>query len=118
MNGFMRVYATKNNRQESQRVRTRDGQPICDNCERTGHTRHSCYAQTAQRLRSSQQGDPRFDAPTQHRNPGIAVISPEDNINGIVAQCTHHTSPSQGDTPPAPTLGVRAQEPHQFLRQI
>jgi len=99
MDGFMRVYATRRNGYENQRVRTRYGRPICG---RTGHTREGCYSQSAQRNSPSQQRDRQISAPYQH-NSSIAVITPEGTGDAIVAQCSHCSSTMPTASQPAPS---------------
>ena len=86
MDGFMRTYASKLNRQEQQRSRTRDGRPICDICGRIGHVRQNYFSPNDQRNQSPGQQH------TQQARPRIAVIEAEATNDPVVAQFNHQHS--------------------------
>ena len=65
MDGFMRAYASRNNRQDQPRVRTRDGRPICDICGRTGHMRQNCFSRDERRYPRQHSGQTNSRYPPQ-----------------------------------------------------
>ena len=69
IDGFMRTYAARNNRQEQQRVLTWDGRPMCDICGKIGHVRQNCY----HRL---QQNPTYYQPPTIPNNGNIQENEP------------------------------------------
>ena len=86
IDGFMRTYANRNNRQEQPRVRTREGRPVCDICGRVGHVRENCYARVDQR---NQYHNPQNTQPRPQSGPRIAVLEAEGTAEQIVAQFEH-----------------------------
>ena len=86
IDGFMRTYANRNNRQEQPRVRTREGRPVCDICGRVGHVRQSCYPRVDQQ---NQYHNPQNTQPRPQSGPRIAVLEAEGTAEQIVAQFEH-----------------------------
>lgn len=74
IDGFMRTYANRNNRQEQPRVRTREGRPVCDICGRVGHVRQNCYPRVDQQ---NQYHNPQNTQPRPQSGPRIAVLEAE-----------------------------------------
>ena len=89
LDGFMRTYANRNNRQEQPRVRTREGCPVCDICGRVGHVRQNCYARVDQR---NQYQNPQNTQPRTQTGPRIAALEAEDTAEQVVAQFEHQDS--------------------------
>ena len=89
LDGFMRTHANRNNRQEQQRVRTREGCPVCDICGRVGHVRQNCYARVDQR---NQYQNPQNTQPRTQSGTRIAALEAEDTAEQVVAQFEHQDS--------------------------
>ena len=76
LDGFMRTHANINNRQEQQRVWTREGRPNDDICGRVGHVRQNCYnARVDQR---NQYQNPQNTQPHPQSGPRIAALEAKD----------------------------------------
>ena len=105
MDGFMRVYATRNYRQHPSRARTHDGRPICHTCGKIGHVKAVCFQRfdTSPSYRQPQH----IPSASQHQGeePHIAVyeqqpvsteLSPSGQSSQVTqADPTYSTRPSQ-----------------------
>ena len=113
----MRAYASRSNRHDQLRVRTRDGRPICDICGKTGHVRQQCFhrfqptlsnwrAQTTQYSGEVYEPEPRIaayqQAPTQSRLPSTSSQEVE-------AEQVHYARRSQ--PPPSSSTHMSTQVP-------
>ena len=105
MDGFMRVYATRNYQQHPSRARTHDGRPICHTCGKIGHVKAVCFQRfdTSPSYRQPQH----IPSASQHQGeePHIAVyeqqpvsaeLSPSGQSSQVTqADPTYSTRPSQ-----------------------
>ena len=89
IDGFMRTYANKNNRQEQPRVRNQEGRPICYHCGKLGHVRQNCYSRGQQ----YQNYKPQVNQPHEQTTPRIAVIEAEPAEEQVLAQFDHQQQP-------------------------